>query len=142
MVHACIVRVQSQFILLLCYSMKYTVCWNNLVIVRSYFLAVSVWRWQKLYSTVWKWLLSSVCMFTSRVVLLTVFYWTVYVCNTGLTCDSVTDPIPNSGDKTGFHSAYTFILSYIKVICIICHIYCTSCALWIQECVLEHMINV
>jgi len=33
-------------ILLLCYSMKYTLCWDNVVIVRSYFLAVSVWRWQ------------------------------------------------------------------------------------------------
>lgn len=75
MVHACIISVQSQLILLSCYSLKCTVCWNNVVIVRCCFLAGSIWRWQKLYSAVWKWLLSPVCM----CLLPELFYWQSFI---------------------------------------------------------------
>jgi len=55
--------------------MKYTVCLNNVVIVRSCFLAGSIWRWQKLYSAVWKWLLSPVyvCLLPE------LFYWQSFI---------------------------------------------------------------
>jgi hypothetical protein len=106
-VHACIVSVQSQLILLLCYSMKYTVCWNNVVIVSSNFLAGSIWRWQNLCSRVWKWLLSSLCVCLPQEIFTGNLLLNVNLRNSELTCSSVIDLIPNSGDKTGSHSTHT-----------------------------------